>query len=79
MKRLYLEPEYSGLSDEFATNADTVRRWQFFTSRNVLSEQPGSFAEMVAALRGFLMPVIRLAAGSAADVILWPPSGPWSQ
>jgi predicted nucleotidyltransferase component of viral defense system len=67
-----------GLSDEFATDADTVRRWQFFTSRNVLSEQPGSLADVVAALRGFLMPVIRLAAGSEADAILWPPSGPWN-
>lgn len=68
-----------GLSDAFATNADAVRRWEFFTSRNVLSEQPGSFAEVVATLRGFLMPAIQLAGGSNTDAILWPPGGPWSR
>jgi predicted nucleotidyltransferase component of viral defense system len=68
-----------GLSDAFATNADAVRRWEFFTSRNVLSEQPGSFAEVVATLRGFLMPAIQLAGGSNTDAILWPPDGPWSR
>lgn len=68
-----------GLSDEFATNADAVRRWEFFTSRNVLSEQPGSFAEVVATLRGFLTPAIQLAGGSNTDAILWPPGGPWSR
>lgn len=68
-----------GLSDEFATNADAVRRWEFFTSRNVLSEQPGSFAEVVATLRGFLAPAIQLAGGSNTDAILWPPGGPWSR
>lgn len=68
-----------GLSDAFATNADAVRRWEFFTSRNVLSEQPGSFAEVVATLRGFLMLAIQLAGGSNTDAILWPPSGPWSR
>jgi hypothetical protein len=67
------------LSDAFATNVDAVRRWKFFTSRNVLSEQPGSFAEVVATLRGFLMPAIQLAGGSNTDAILWPPGGPWSR
>lgn len=68
-----------GLSDEFAANADAVRRWEFFTSRNVLSEQPGSFAEVVATLRGFLTPAIQLAGGSNTNVTLWPPGGPWKR
>lgn len=68
-----------GLSDEFATDAAAVRRWEFFTSRNVLSEQPGSLVDAITALRGFLMPVVRLASGSEADAILWPPGGPWSR
>jgi phage gp37-like protein len=65
-----------GLSDEFATHGDTVRRWQFFTSRNVLSEQRASLKEVVAALRGFLLPAIPLAGGSNTGVTLWP-GGPW--
>lgn len=68
-----------GLSDEFATDAAAVRRWKFFTTRNVLSEQPGSLVDAITALRGFLMPVVQLAGGSDADAILWPPGGPWSR
>ncbi|WP_337875293.1 hypothetical protein [Elioraea sp.] len=68
-----------GLSDEFATDAAAVRRWGFFTSRNILSEQPGSLTDVIKALRGFLMPVVHLASGSEADAILWPPGGPWSR
>ena len=68
-----------GLSDNFGADVAAVRRWEFFTSRNVLSEQPGSLADVITALRGFLMPVVRLASGSKADAMLWPPGGPWSR
>lgn len=67
-----------GLSEDFGTDAAAVRRWTFFTSRNVLSEQPGALADVVAALRGFLMPVVQLAGKSEPDVMHWPPGGPWS-
>jgi predicted nucleotidyltransferase component of viral defense system len=67
-----------GLSDDFGTEAAVARRWEFFTTRNVLSEQPGALTDVVAVLRGFLMPVARLAGGSAAGASLWPPGGPWS-
>jgi predicted nucleotidyltransferase component of viral defense system len=67
-----------GLSHGFSTDAAVARRWEFFTTRNVLSEQPGTLSDVVAALRGFLMPVVRLAAGSAGGASLWPPGGPWS-
>ncbi len=66
-----------GLSDGFATDADAVRRWGFFTTRNVLSQQPGPFGEIIAVLRGCLMPADPLARGPAADPITWSPGGPW--
>jgi predicted nucleotidyltransferase component of viral defense system len=67
-----------GLSDDFGAEAAAVRRWEFFTTRNVLSEKPGSLADVVVGLRDFLMPVIRRAAGSDTGAKLWPPGGPWS-
>ena len=67
-----------GLSDQFSTDTAVARRWEFFTTRNVLSEPPGALSDVVAALRGFLMPVVRLAAGSAAGASLLQPGGPWS-
>lgn len=66
-----------GLSSEFAMNTDAIRRWGFFTTRNVLSQQPGPFGEIIAALRDFLMPVIRIANGSAVTPNTWPVGGPW--
>jgi predicted nucleotidyltransferase component of viral defense system len=69
----------AGLSQAFTTDADAIRRWGFFTSRNVLSEQPGSLEEVVAALRDFLMPAIHLASGSAVGAGSWPPGGPWGK
>ncbi len=68
----------AGLSQEFATDADAIKRWGFFTTRNVLSEKPGAFDEIIAALRDFLMPAIRVASGSAAASIAWSPGGPWA-
>jgi len=66
-----------GLSEGFATDADAIRRWGFFTTRNVLNQQPGEFGETIAALHDFLMPAVHLASGSAADPISWSPGGPW--
>lgn len=68
-----------GLSQNFGTDADAIRRWGFFTSRNVLSEHPGSLADVVAALRDFLMPAIRLASGAAVGAIVWSPGGSWGE
>jgi len=66
-----------GLSREFAIDADAVRRWGFFTTRNALSQQPGPFGDIIAALRDFLMPVVRVASGSTEAPITWSPGGPW--
>jgi predicted nucleotidyltransferase component of viral defense system len=68
-----------GLSKEFGANADAVRRWGFFTSRNVLSEQPGQFGEVLTDLRAFLMPPMRVATGEPAVGMAWSPGGPWSR
>lgn len=66
-----------GLSREFAMDADVVRRWGYFTTRNILSQQPGPFDDVIAALRDFLMPAVRIASRSAASPIAWSPGGPW--
>ena len=68
-----------GLSAEFGSNTDAVRRWGFFTTRNILSERPGLFGEVLAELRAFLMPAIRVARGGSADGPTWSPGGPWSR
>lgn len=67
-----------GLSKAFAMDPEANRRWGFFTTRNVLSENPGAFDEVLAALREFLMPVIRGAARSTAAPARWQPGGPWA-
>jgi predicted nucleotidyltransferase component of viral defense system len=69
----------AGLSQAFATDVDAIRRWGFFTSRNVLSEQPGPLTEVVTALRDFLMPAIGRARGSAVSATRWSPGGPWTE
>jgi predicted nucleotidyltransferase component of viral defense system len=66
-----------GLSKDFAMDSDAIKRWGFFTTRNVLSEKPEAFDEIIAALRDFLVPAIRVATGSAVDSIAWTPGGPW--
>lgn len=66
-----------GLSREFGADADANRRWGFFTTRNVLAQVPGSFGEIITALRDFLMPAIGLARGSESSLTAWPPGGPW--
>lgn len=66
-----------GLSREFAMDADAIGRWGFFTTRNVLGQTPGSFGEIIVALRDFLMPVVRLARGSDSSPAAWSPGGPW--
>jgi hypothetical protein len=67
-----------GLSEEFAMDPEANRRWGFFTTRNVLSENPGAFDDVLAALREFLMPIIRGAARSTAAPARWQPGGPWA-
>jgi predicted nucleotidyltransferase component of viral defense system len=66
-----------GLSQEFGTDTEAIRRWRFFTTRNVLAQVPESFDEIVVALRDFLVPAIGLAQGSEASPTTWPPGGPW--
>ena len=66
-----------GLSEGFGIDVEIVRRWGFFTTRNVLSQQPGPLDEIIAALRKFLMPAIGLASGSNAKPTSWRPGGPW--
>lgn len=67
-----------GVSQEFGSDVDANRRWGFFTSRNVLTQQPGSFNEVIAALHDFLMPAVHVATQAKSGSITWPPGGPWT-
>jgi predicted nucleotidyltransferase component of viral defense system len=68
----------AGLSEEFSKDADAIKRWGFFSTRNVLIEKAGQFEEVVAALRQFLLPVVQIANGSRSDRLSWPQGGPWT-
>ncbi len=66
-----------GLSRSFAMDADAIKRWGFFRTRNVLSQSPGSFDGVIMDLNGFLIPVLRMAQKSDPLPISWNPGGPW--
>ncbi len=51
-----------GLSDEFATNRDKVSQWKGFTNRSGLGGLDVDFAQIVGALRNFLLGPLRAAA-----------------
>ncbi|MBI4968200.1 MAG: nucleotidyl transferase AbiEii/AbiGii toxin family protein [Rhodospirillales bacterium] len=66
-----------GLSRNFAMDADAIKRWGFFRTRNVLNQPPGSLDSVVAELNAFLMPAIALAREPDSSPIMWEPGGPW--
>ena len=66
-----------GLAPEFEIDAEAIKRWGFFTTRNVLAGAPGSFGQTISDLRGFLMPAIDMARGTESFLPPWPPGGPW--
>jgi predicted nucleotidyltransferase component of viral defense system len=66
-----------GLSRDFAMDANAIKRWGFFRTRNVLGEPPGSLDSVVAELNTFLMPAIALAREPGSSPMMWEPGGPW--
>ncbi|MDK9720407.1 MAG: nucleotidyl transferase AbiEii/AbiGii toxin family protein [Rhodospirillales bacterium] len=66
-----------GLSREFAMDAEAIKRWGFFRTRNVLSQAPGSLDGVITDLNGFLVPVLRMAQESDPMPVSWNPGGPW--
>ena len=66
------ETEPMGLSDEFASNESKRLQWQGFVRRQRKQDSLPGLTEIVAAIRGFIMPII--AGISAAN----PPAGTWT-
>ena len=65
------------LTPVFARSADRRAQWAAFIRRNVPAAAPQDFEQVVAALAGFLAPVLE-AAGRGNDFAgTWPPGGPW--
>lgn len=60
-----------GLTDEFA--AARAAQWRAFLTRERMAAAPDSFADVIADLRSFLMPL----AGTSGGERTWLPRGPW--
>ena len=65
------------LTDEFATDAGKQAQWQAFVRRSRLSEE-ATLAEVIVALRDFLLPVLETARSDAPLGARWKPGGPWA-
>lgn len=61
-----------GLTDDFA--AAKVSQWQTFLGRERMAAVPNAFADIIADLRLFLIPLASTPQGEWT----WPPRGPWS-
>jgi hypothetical protein len=65
------------LSRDFAQMPVRVSLWQGFLNRHEIALPDVSFADVVAELNRFLMPIVMaVATGQERDAI-WPPGGPW--
>jgi len=66
----------TGLTDEFANDEDKVKLWRpFMDLRQLGAERP--LAEVIGALRTFLLPPLHAAAGGSGFGKSWAPGGPW--
>jgi hypothetical protein len=65
------------LTREFAETAVRVSLWQGFLSRHEIVLADASFADIVAELNRFLMPIVMSVARGTEHNATWPPGGPW--
>jgi hypothetical protein len=61
----------AGLTDEFA--AARAVQWRAFLTRERMAAAPDAFADVIADLRPFLMPLLDASEGERD----WLPRGPW--
>lgn len=66
------------LTAEFASDAGKAAQWAAFLRKGSVGDAPG-LDEVVAALAGFLWPVLEAAAEGQALWLAWAPGGPWQQ
>lgn len=66
-----------GLSDEFSSNESKRRQWQGFIRRQRKRDSAPDLAEIVATIRGFLMPIISGSDASTPPAMTWTPDRGW--
>lgn len=71
------ETEPIGLSDEFSSNESKRRQWQGFVRRQRKQGSSPDLTEIVAAIRGFLMPIVAQISATAQPAMIWTPDQGW--
>lgn len=66
-----------GLSDEFAGNALKLGQWKGFLGKRKARERPPDLPDIVAVIRGFLLPVLRAISVGTPVPKTWTPSTGW--
>ncbi len=67
----------TGLTDEFATDDTKVAQWAAFVRRARLQKEAPPLGRLIAALRDFVLPVLRAGNGPDSFTLTWAPGGPW--
>ncbi len=67
-----IEQDPVALTPGFAASTEAQKRWGAFLKKSTLTDAPASFAEVVAAIRAFILPV-----GRQAGHGRWSRGGPW--
>jgi len=65
------------LTDDFGRDGAKQTQWRAFLRRSRLDDAPEQLAEVVAALAGFLIPVVQALAAEKPFERAWQPPGPW--
>ncbi len=65
-------------SDEFAERADKKGQWSAFTKKGSIIGAPEDFANIMATIRAFLLPVALASENGKLFQGKWPEGGPWS-
>lgn len=67
----------TALTPEFFDDKTKNAQWNAFLSKNKLYLEPVTLPEVVAAIRGFVMPVLLFQNGAEPKARTWRPGGPW--
>lgn len=73
------EAEPIGLRDEFSSNESKRLQWQGFVRRQRKQDSLPDLTEIVAVIRGFLMPIVTGIAATTPPAMTWTPDRGWRQ
>jgi hypothetical protein len=65
------------LTDEFATDTAKLAQWRGFVGRIGGDESRLSLPDVIAGIRGFLLPLVDAAQGPSPDRTVWTPASGW--